>query len=347
MTQTAQDVYVDRLVRITLVAGVIFWSAILLYPFLGIFAWALILAVSLYPIYKWLTVHLGNRPVLAAVLLTMLNLFLLVGAIVLLTNNLFDGVSGMIEKLRQGDQLIPPPPASVNDFPMIGNYVYDAWTTASANISETLKEYSKYLVHAGTTALSLIANKTLHLFYFILSILLAGYLMTQGEAVNHNIHKFAERVALDRGAALIKIMGDTIHNVASGVIGIALLQTMIFGLLLLLAQIPGAGMLSFLAFILCIAQLGLILLVVPIIIWLFFTKSAVLASLISVGLILDTLIDNLLKPFVLSRGLTTPMLLIFIGVIGGIIEYGVIGIFIGPVILALFHSLVHQWLYLD
>lgn len=347
MTHANNDFHIDRLVRIALIAAVIWWSSVLLYPFLGILAWALILAIALYPVYTWLTRVLGNRPATAAFIITLINIFILVGAVAVLTNNLFEWVTMMLAKIRAGEQLIPPPPASINELPFIGDHLYDAWTTASANIGETIKEYTPFLVNAGSAALSMIANKTLHLLSFILSILLAGYVMTQGEHVKNKIHKFAQRVALERGSGLVKIIGDTIHNVASGVIGIALLQTIIFGVLLLIAQIPGASVLSFIAFVLCIAQLGLTLLAVPIIVWLFFTKSVVFASIISALLIFDTLVDNLLKPFVLSRGLTTPMLIIFIGVIGGIIEYGLIGIFIGPVVLATLHNLVHHWLYSD
>ena len=344
MTQANSDFHIDRIVRIALIAAVIWWSFVLLYPFLGILAWALILSVALYPAFNWLSRILGNRPTLAATFITLINLVLLVGAIVLLTNNLVEWVAFMIRKISAGDQVMPPPPAAIKELPVIGDYLYELWQTTSANLGEAIQSYSSYFVNAGKAALALIASNALHLLYFIISIILSGYMMTQGKNVKHKIHKFAERVALDRGAVLVNIMGATIHNVASGVIGIALLQTLCFGVLLLIAQAPGAGILSFIGFILCVTQLGLLLLIIPIILWLFFTKSLMFTIVLGTLLIFVTLIDNLLKPFVLSRGLSTPMVVIFVGVIGGILTYGLIGLFIGPVVLATLHNLVHHWL---
>src|SRR3990167_2156409 len=115
MIQSNMDFHIDRIVRISLIAAVIWWSSVLLYPFLGILAWALIMSVALYPVYSWLNRLIGDRPVVTASIITLLNLFILVGAIALLTNNLLDWVSTMVVKIRAGDAIIPPPPASIND----------------------------------------------------------------------------------------------------------------------------------------------------------------------------------------------------------------------------------------
>lgn len=339
-----RDFSMDRIVRIALVAAVIWWSFILMYPFLSILAWSFILTVALYPLYLRLSRRLGNRPILAASLLTFIMLILLLGTIVLLTNNLVDWVKATVNMIRAGEQIIPKLPESIAQWPLVGSYIDDFWNSISANLAENIKAYSSYFVNAGSVALTMVANKTLHLFLFMLSIVLAGYLMTQGQTAVNRIHKFAERVAFDRGSILIYIIRDTIHNVATGVVGIALLQALCFGLLLLVAGVPSAGILSFIAFILCVAQLGLILLAFPIIIWLFATKTLFFASVLGGLIFLVTFMDNFLKPYYLGRGLTTPMPVILIGVIGGILSYGLVGVFIGPVVLATFHNLVQHWI---
>src|SRR3990167_1919401 len=125
MTQANSDFLIDRIVRIALIAAVIWWSFVLLYPFLGILAWALILSVALYPAFNWLSRILGNRPTLAATFITLINLVMLVGAIVLLTNNLVEWVAFMIRKISAGDQVMPPPPAAIKELPVIGDYLYE------------------------------------------------------------------------------------------------------------------------------------------------------------------------------------------------------------------------------
>lgn len=343
MMNATPDFSIDRIIRIALVGAVIWWSIVLMYPFMSILAWSFILAVALYPLYQRLNRMIGNRPIIAAALLTLVILILLVGSVVLLTNNLVEWVTWLIDKIKAGDQIIPALPESVANWPVVGSYLQDFWSSFAANMGETVKSYSSYVVNVSTVTLAVIANKTLHLFLFFVSVILSGYLLTQGKYATERIHKFAERVAFDRGAILVYIIRDTIQNVATGVIGIALLQSVCFGLLLLVAQVPGAGILSFIAFILCVAQLGLVLLAVPIIIWLFVAKSLVFASIVGALLFLVTFIDNFLKPIFLARGLSTPMLVIFIGVIGGILAYGLIGVFIGPVVLATFHNLLLHW----
>jgi predicted PurR-regulated permease PerM len=342
--QMNTDFQIDRLVRISLIVAVTYLSFILLHPLYSVLAWAFILAVALYPIFLWLNKRLWNRSAISATVITSLSLLLIVGTMVMLSNNVVETLSSVISKVRSGEQIIPQPPAGIQQWPLVGEGIHQAWSAVSANASEAVAKYAKYFLNFSTMMLTKVVNKGLDLLLFMISVILSGYLMTQGKHIMTVLRKFADKVALERGADLINLMKETIQNVSRGVIGVALFQTIIFGLLLLIASVPGAGILSFFALILCIVQAGLILLAIPIIIWLFYAKSFIFALIISILLVFDTILDGILKPMVLSRGLSTPMMVIFIGLIGGLLVYGLIGVFIGPVILAIFYDMIRHWL---
>jgi len=334
---------IDRLIRIVLIAAIAFWSFQLILPLIGFLVWGFILAVALYPVFYWLNFRLGNRPTLAATIITLLSLFIVVGSIVVLTNNMVHNLSAIISRVHFGGQIIPQPPASVSTWPIIGDHIQRVWSLASSNLGDSIKTYSSYLVQAGGFAIGLLATKGLDLILFVLGVIFSGYLLAHAFNVVGSVRKLAKRIDPERGSTFVKIMTETIQNVSRGVIGVSLLQSLIFGLLLLLAGIPGAGLITFLALILSITQIGLTPLVIPLAIWSFFTKSFPFAFIFTFLMLLTLLIDNL-KPFVMAHGLRTPLIIIFTGVIGGLLLHGVIGIFIGPVVLAIFYELVYQWI---
>lgn len=335
---------IDALIRVTLIALITYWSFSLIYPLLSVLTWGIILAVALYPIFKWVSKHLGNQPALAASLITILNLLLLVGTLTLLTNNMIETISSITESIRDSNQSPLKPNPAVQQVPLVGQAIYEYWSEAYNNFGEILNKYSSHIITAVTPMLSKIAIKGFDLLLFIISVLLSGYFMTKGHVLVGITKKFADRVTHGHGENLISIMTTTIQNVSRGVIGIAILQTLLFGLILIFTDVPAAGLLSFIALILCIAQVGLLILTLPLAIWFFFSKTFAVACALAILLMIVTFIDTFLKPLVLAHGLATPMLIIFLGVIGGILLYGLLGVFIGPVILALFYDLMKQWL---
>lgn len=339
---TETDDSIDKLVRIALLAAITYFVLQLILPFLGILSWGFILAVAFYPTFTWLNHALGNRRILAATFLTLFNILILVGVLGLLTNNMIETLANITEKIRSDEQLLLIPSTTVEKWPIIGGYLYQTWISLSSNIHELFK-YSNYFISAGSYLIKKMAMQGFDLILFIFAIIFSGYLMTQANSYSNFAIKVSKRIAPNHGTNLIEIINKTIQRVSRGIIGIALLQAMLLGIVLLVADVPGAGLLSFLGLILCIVQLGLFILVLPVMVWLFFAKSITFASIISVLLILVTLLDGFLKPFVLSRGLHTPMSIIFIGVIGGVLGYGLLGVFIGPVILAVFYDLMIHW----
>lgn len=339
-----QVITLDQLVRVTLIAALTYWSVKLIMPAFGVLAWGFILAVALYPIHVWLCARLAGRSTLSAVLITLMCLIVVVGSLMLLANSMISTVSDLSTKIRANELIVPQPPEVVKSWPFIGEQLHQVWSLAATNMATLVNEYARYLLDTGKFVVGKTAYLSFDLLLFIISVLFAGYLLSQGDTLINHINKLAERVSPARGLSMINIMKDTIQNVSRGVIGLSIFQALLMGLILLFAGIPGAGLFSFIALIMCIAQIGLILLVLPLIIWLFFTKSFLVALVASILLSVDALLDNFLKPFILARGLTTPMLIIFLGVIGGVLAHGVIGIFIGPVVLAVFYDLVNNWL---
>lgn len=336
---------IDQLVRITLVAALVYWSSKLILPLFGVLTWGFILAVALYPIYAWLKDRLKGQKIVAALIITLLSLLLVVGSLVLLTNNMLSTISDVTHDFRAAELSFPPPPDFIKGWPVIGDQLHHTWSLASSNMGSTVNKYAGYLLEAGKYLLGKTANITFDLMLFIIAVLFSGYLLVKSDYLVTNIGMIAKRLAPERGLMLANIMKDTIQNVSRGVIGLSLFQALLLGLLLLIAGVPAAGLISFIALIMGIAQISLMLAVLPVIIWLFFTKSILFASLLTVPLCVVAALDNFVKPFILARGLSTPMLVIFVGVIGGVLTHGVIGIFIGPVILAIFYDLVNHWLH--
>ncbi|HTM64352.1 MAG TPA: AI-2E family transporter [Gammaproteobacteria bacterium] len=339
-----QDNGIDKLIRIFIIAAAALWSFEILKPFLGLLAWGFILAVALYPAYCSLNKKLGDRPSLSAYIMTVSMLLLLVGVLSIMTNNMVISVTEVTKSLREGTINIPPPPKSIDSWPVIGPQFYQFWNSASQNLGEVINNHSKDIIDLGTLLLTKAAGKSLDFIIFIIAMIFSGYLLIHAKELITASQHFAKRLSPKRGAAIIAIIKETIQRVSVGVIGIGLVQAFVFGLILFIAGVPGAGLLTFLALLLSISQIGLLVLIIPVVIWLFMTYSITAAVTYSLFVMLTGLIDNFLKPFVLSRGLTTPMIVIFIGVIGGLLLHGLIGIFIGPVVLSIFYDLLVHWL---
>lgn len=342
--QRNENVQMDNFVRILIVAGLLYLSFQLIQPFIGFLLWAFILATALYPLYDWLKVKLHGHAYLAAFLTTLLALIVVVGTVFVLADNLISTINLIIRKVKDHEQLFPELPEQIINLPVIGEQIQSIWMAASSNITEVISQYSNYIITAGGMAFGKAIHKSLELFLFVMSVLFAGYLFVCSEAIAQYTQRFALRISPERGKSYVALVKDTIQNVSRGVIGIALMQFILFGILLLIAGVPGAGLISFIGLILCIAQIGLLILVVPVIIWMFYTKTIIFAVIMSVLMSAVGLLDNVLKPIILARGLPTPMAVILFGVIGGVMIHGVVGVFVGPVILALIFDLVNYWL---
>jgi predicted PurR-regulated permease PerM len=335
---------VETLIRLGILGLLLYWSFTLVQPFISIVIWSAVLAVALYPVYHWIAEQLGGRRRLAAVLMTALNLVLVIGPATWLASGLIDGVHMLAEKLDPSVFAIPAPPASIKSWPVIGDPIFQFWSLASTNFSGALAMIAPQLKPFGATLLGIGAETGISVFKFLASIIVAGFLFSPGPTIVEAVKAFAHRLNAERGEHFIELAGATIRAVSRGVIGISVLQALLAGIGLSAAGIPQASLITFAVLVLGIVQIGSAIVLLPVMVWSWTALGPTTAIVFSVYIVLVGLLDNALKPFVMGRGLQVPMLVILIGVVGGALGYGITGVFLGPIILAVIWELLVAWI---
>jgi predicted PurR-regulated permease PerM len=330
-------------IRLGLLALLIYWSFILLEPFIPILAWSVVLAVALYPIYDWLSEHLGRRPRVAAALLTTIVLAVFLGPAAWLGLGLVDGLRSISDQLTSGDLTIPAPPDSVREWPLIGTTLHDFWKTASDNLQAALRQLAPYLKPLAGPILAIAGSAGTGTIKFLVAVVIAGFLFPSGPQLAASIRSLLARVVPQRSADFVALAGATIRTVAQGVIGIAVIQALLAGIVLKIAGVPYANVLAFAVLVLGIIQIGSAPILIPVVIWVWLVKDVGSSVLITIFLVLVGISDNALKPLVMGRGLSTPVLVIFIGVLGGTLAHGMLGLFVGPIVLAVAWELLMAW----
>jgi predicted PurR-regulated permease PerM len=337
----------DFVIRLVVLGLFCYWSIELVRPFLGVVVWSVLLTAALYPVYAWFAKVLGGRPTLAAVAVTGLALATILGPVSMLAASLVETGYALAERAHAGTIGLPPPPPSIAAWPVVGAPLNDAWVLASSNLEEALARYGPALRSFGAAIVGRAAAIGGDIVLFVVSVVIMGFLFRPGPRLAAGARAFAARLIAPRGAHFVDLAGATIRNVARGVIGVALLQTLIAGIILEAAGVPGAGLLAFAILILCIVQIGPAPVIVPVLIWAWATMSGGTALALTLLLAPVFVVDNVLKPILMARGLTTPLLVILTGVIGGTISYGLVGLFLGPIVLAVFYELLVAWVKLD
>lgn len=339
------DDVIQLVIRLGLLAFLIYWTFILIRPFVPILAWSIVLAVALYPVFNFLSRILGGRPKLAATILTLINLAIVVGPAAWLGLSALNGVKEFAGNLGAGNLVIPSPPENVNTWPLIGPNLYEFWNQASGNIRAAVREVAPYLKPLAGVLLALAGNAGVGMLKFILSVALAGFLFPYGSQLVDAGKHFLYRIVPEQSEHFLELAGATIRAVSQGVIGVAIIQSLLAGIGFKLAGISSAGLLAFAVMILSIIQVGAAIVLVPVIIWIWTDKDFTTALLLTVLLGFVGVLDNILKPLVMKRGLTTPTLVILVGVIGGTLAHGIVGLFVGPIILSLAWELTVAWIH--
>ena len=333
----------DFVVRLAFLGLFAWWSLDLVRPFLPVVVWAILLAVALYPAYAWLARRLGGWRGAAAALLTAVVLATILGPVSLLVASVTDSVHWLADGLQSGSLRVPPPPTDLDTWPVVGKPLDEAWALASTNLDDALTKYGPAVLPTGGSVLARVAALGADLLKFVASVVIAGFLFVPGPRLAAGARAFASRLIAPRGAHFVDLAGATIRNVSRGVIGVALLQSLLAGLVLMFAGVPGAGLAAFAVLLLCIIQIGPAPVLVPMLIWAWIAQPTATALILTILLVPIMLIDNVLKPLLMARGLSTPMLVILTGVIGGTLAHGLIGLFLGPIVLAVFYELVVAW----
>ena len=331
-------------IRIGLIALLVIWCFQVVRPFIQPIVWGIILAIAVHPAHLRLGRVMGGRERLAATILVVGSLLLLIVPSVMITTSLVESATELAGKLEEGEIKVPPPPAAVADWPIVGERLHALWTTASRNLEAALGQASPQLKAIGHWILSSAAAAGFGIVMFALSIVIAGVLLSYGDRATDRARRIARRLVQERGDELVKLTGDTVESVTRGILGVALIQAVLAGIGLLVAGVPAAGLWALLVLLMAVVQIPTVLLLGPIIVYVFATSSTMIAVLFAIWSIAVGLSDNVLKPMLLGRGVDVPMLVIFMGAIGGFILKGIIGLFVGAVVLAVGYTLFQAWL---
>lgn len=313
-------------------------------PFIIPVVWAAIIAVALFPLYARMRRWLGDRRILPAVLVTLLVLLALIVPAMLLSSTLVEGVHVVARHLHGGTLAVPPPPKNVGSWPIIGPTVEELWLLASSNLESALKQMAPLVKPLVTGLVSAVASGGYAILQFVVAIAVAGALMARADDGARFAHALAARLVGDRGGELVNLAQATVRSVTRGVIGVAFIQATLIGLGILTVGVPGAGLWALLCLVLGVVQLPMLLVQIPVIVYVFITKSTIVAVPFLVWNVLVAPLDNVLKPLLLGRGVKVPMVTIFVGAIGGFVAFGIIGLFVGAVVLVLAYRLFLAWL---
>ena len=334
----------DIIVRLGILFGLLIWCLLILAPFLSPVIWGILIAVILYPFYSFLRGKLGGKSKITAVIIAILLLAIIIFPATLFVGSLVDGVQTYGNQMSSGEFEIPSPPESVIDWPVIGDRVYDAWKLTSQNLGKAFDKFDTQIAAFGRFMLSSLIDTGLGLLQFILSIIIAAILLATSDGGKTFLAKLFDKVVGERGQEFAQISAVTIKNVGKGILGVAGIQSTLAGIGFIGAGVPFAGLWTLICLILAIIQLGPALVIIPVIIYLFTTASPVAATLWTIYLVAVMVSDNILKPIMLGKGAPVPMLVIFLGSIGGFILNGFVGLFVGAIVLSLGYKLFIAWI---
>lgn len=335
---------IEIAIRLGLIFLVLAWCLQILTPFISLVAWGAIIAVALYKPFLKLVEKLGGRRKLAVSLIAIIGIAIILVPVISLSSSMVDGATKLGTQVSDGSIHIPAPPEYVQDWPIVGEKTYKLWTDASQNLRSVLEQYPHQLAGAGKKLLGAAAGIGGGILQFVISFLIAAVLLTNAEGAGTSLRRLANRLTADHGDELIDMSTSTIRSVAVGVIGIAFIQALLGGLGMMFAGVPAAGLLAIVILFLAIAQLPPILVLGPVAFYVFSAESTTVAVVFLIWSILVSSSDMVLKPLLLGRGVDVPMLVILLGAIGGMITSGIVGLFIGAVVLALGYKLFGVWL---
>ncbi|WP_172326717.1 AI-2E family transporter [Mangrovicoccus sp. HB161399] len=342
MPQSRDALVIDTAIRLLFLGGFVLIALHLVAPLFGLMLWAVILAVAVYPVHAWLSAKLGGRATLSAVLITLLGLAITLGPIAVLASQVIDAATWAMAAVQNGSFGLPSPERLAR-IPLVGAKLAQAWTSFGSNLAQLLAQVGPVLLSTGKMVLAKVAGVGIALAMLSVSVVIMGLLFRPGPALAAHARRFANRIFAPRGAGFVDLAGATVRNVSRGVIGVAVIQSLLAGMIMVAFGVPLAGPLTLVALFLGIIQIGPGPVLIPVIIWAWFGMGTGLAILFTVMMVPVMVVDNVLRPILMARGLETPMLVILVGVLGGMFAYGLIGLFIGPVILAVFYELVIAW----
>jgi predicted PurR-regulated permease PerM len=345
--RTPQSPDLTRLILSVLTIGLLVFACLwILRPFIGAIVWATMIVVATWPTLLSLEARLGGRRWLAIAILTVAMLVILVLPLALAASTIFrhvDQATGWVSALAQ--QGIPAPPAWVAQIPLVGAKAAEEWQRLAATSHEELAaQAAPYAIALAQWFAGQVGGLGLLLLQFLLTIVIAVLFYSTGEQAATSVVRFARRLAADRGEQAVVLAGQAIRAVALGIVVTAVVQSVVSGIGLAICGIPYAAMLTSIIFMLCLVQLGPFLVMIPAIGWLYWSGHPVAGTVLLLWSLIVGVLDNVLRPMLIRRGADLPLPLIFAGALGGLATLGMVGLFVGPVVLAVTYRLLEWWI---
>ncbi|ENM6362869.1 AI-2E family transporter [Vibrio alginolyticus] len=338
---------VESAIRIGLIFVLLMFTYDIIKPFILPVIWGAIIAVALMPLTQKLQRVYGGRRGLAATTIALLGIVLLVTPLVMVSGSIVDGATHALEVLQNGQVKIPGPKPSVADWPIVGDKLYEVWTLFSTNLEQAIQTFMPQIKAGLTSLLGTLGGVLGSLLLSILSLAIAAGFMTYSESAASGLKTIAIRTAGENAKSWTTLIAATIKSVLLGVVGVAAIQALLIGAGFFVFGVPAAGLLTLLLMILCIAQLPALLAVLPVIGFMYMTQDTSTATMFTVWVVVAALSENLFKPMLMGRGVDVPMPVILLGAIGGMLFYGIVGLFLGAVILAIWYELFVWWLSIE
>ena len=340
MTDSKQTI--NLIIRLGLVFLLVLWCYEIIKPFIIPLMWGGIIAIAVYPLYQKLCNTTNQKQLLSATIIAVVLLGLVILPMVLLTSSSIDVVRYISDYLESGEIQLPAIQPLLAEIPLIGSYLQELVETK--DIESILQKLSPVFQTAGQHLLSLSASLGAMLLHTMVAIVIAALFLYQADTARQWSDNLSIKIADEKGLALSQLAVSTVSNVAQGILGVAIIQAMLSGAGMMLASVPGAGFWTMAVLIVATIQLPPMLILLPVAIYLFYTSTLFTAIGFLALAIVISIIDTPMRAFLMGRGSKTPILIIMMGAIGGMLAFGIIGLFVGAVVLAVGYELLKSWL---
>lgn len=338
---------IDILLRVALVAGLGYACLRIVLPFVPILSWSILLAIMLWPLHVWLRAKPGFSNAKSASLIGIGGVALLLIPAAALAVEVGSSMVNFARGVMTGSVRLPPLPAGVADMPVLGAKANATWEAARLNLGVFAQTHAEQVKHLGQAVVDTAGSTAAGVLGFVVAVGIAAVILAWGEESADLMNRTFIRVTGDgaKGRRLVHLSATTVRGVLQGVVGVAFIQAVLMGVGFAVAGIPFAGLLFLVALFMSIIQLPPPLLALPTIVWAWSHLDSTKAAIFTVWILLASFSDNVLKPLMLGRGMEVPMPVILIGVIGGMLANGLVGLFFGPVLLAVGYVLFLDWLH--
>ncbi len=337
--------YIDRIAGITALALLVIGCLVILGPFLAAIAWAMVLVLATWPVFRWVEKLFKGRRNLAALSMTLLFAAALIVPLIVLAAGLADDVTNLSAVLtKYAQEGVPPPPHWVGEIPLVGGKLDVWWQELAEKNFQLLEHLQQYIKPTRDALLAVGVNIGSGLFDITISIFTAFFIFRDGEAAARGLDSVLERIAGSRAHRLLEVAERSITSVVYGILGTALAQGFLAAIGLAIAGVPGALALGVATAFLSIIPVGPPLIWIPAAGWLFYAGETGMGIFLVIwGAVVISTADNVLKPYFISRGTRMPLIIVLLGVLGGILAFGFLGIFLGPTLLAVAFTLLREW----